>query len=129
MQTAVRLLPLFVAGVILNIVITLVLGRLSLVLAIGRCFFLCHCLDFHLSLSLVSGTFLTGVASLFYALDRPSYSYWGLEFTGIVLGVLGSDLVFASGTLFVAAIVHPYEQSLAGALFQTMAGVGIFSRW
>ena len=128
MQTAVRLLPLFVAGVILNIVITLVLGRLSLVLAIGRCFFFCHCLDFHLSLLSVSGTFLTGVASLFYALDRSSYSYWGLEFTGIVLGVLGSDLVFASGTLFVAAIVHPHEQSLAGALFQTMAGVSILIR-
>ena len=42
-----------------------------------------------------------------------------------MLGVLGSDLVFASGTLFVAAIVHPHEQSLAGALFQTMAGVSV----
>ena len=43
-----------------------------------------------------------------------------------MLGVLGTDLVFASGTLFVAAIVHPHEQSLAGALFQTMAGVSAF---
>ena len=66
-----------------------------------------------------------GVASLFFTFDNSSYPYWALEFPGIVLGVLGTDLVFASSTLFVATIVHSNEQSLTRALFQAIAGISI----
>ena len=39
------------------------------------------------------------------------------------MSVFGADFVFASGTLFVAKVSLPHEQSLAGALFQTMTQV------
>ena len=38
----------------------------------------------------------------------------------MVLSVCGADFVFASGTLFVAKVALPGEQSVASALFQTM---------
>lgn len=37
--------------------------------------------------------------------------------------VFGADFVYAAGTIFVAKIVLPHEQSLAGGLFQTMTQV------
>lgn len=37
--------------------------------------------------------------------------------------VFGADFVYSVGTIFVAKIVLPHEQSLAGGLFQTMTQV------
>ena len=39
--------------------------------------------------------------------------------------MFGADFVFASGTLYVAKIVKPHEQSLAGAMFTTMTQVNV----
>ena len=50
-------------------------------------------------------------------------SYWPLEFPAIWLSVLGVDLVFSAGTLFIATFALPHEQSMAGALFNTMIQV------
>jgi hypothetical protein len=41
-----------------------------------------------------------------------------------VLSVCGADFVFSTGTLFVAKVALPGEQSLAGALFLTMTQLG-----
>lgn len=41
-----------------------------------------------------------------------------------MLSVFGADFVFASGTLFVAKVAEGHEQSVAGALFQTMTQLG-----
>ena len=69
------------------------------------------------------GTTLTGTASLLFALINPSSSYWAFGFPAAVVGVFGADFVFASGTLFVAKVALPHEQSVGGALFQTMTQV------
>ena len=53
-------------------------------------------------------------------------SYWPLEFPAIWLSVLGVDLVFSAGTLFIATFALPHEQSMAGALFNTMIQVNPF---
>ena len=37
--------------------------------------------------------------------------------------VFGADFVYSAGTIFVAKIAFPHEQSLAGGLFQTMTQV------
>lgn len=70
------------------------------------------------------GTVLTATANLLFAVIQPSAPYWAFGFPASVLSVFGADFVFASGTLFVAKISLAHEQSLAGALFQTMTQLG-----
>ena len=79
----------------------------------------------HLKISGV-GTLSTSVAVLLFNLSKPSMSYWPLEFPAIWLSVLGVDLVFSAGTLFIATFALPHEQSMAGALFTTMIQVLFF---
>ena len=50
--------------------------------------------------------------------------YWAYGFPSALIIVLGADFVFASGTLFVAKITPPHEQSVAGAVFQAMTQIG-----
>lgn len=49
--------------------------------------------------------------------------YWAFGFPAAICSVIGADFVFAAGTIFVAKIALPHEQSLAGGLFQTMTQV------
>ncbi|KAK0200895.1 efflux transporter [Desarmillaria ectypa] len=104
--TMVRFIPMFVTGIILNTIVVLIIARVSIVWI------------------LASGTLATGCASLFFALIDPNASYWRFGFPSAILSVFGADFVFASGTIFVAKIVEPHEQSLSGALFQTMNQIG-----
>lgn len=104
--TMLRFIPMFVTGIILNTIIVLIIARVPIVWI------------------LASGTLATGCASLFFALIDPNASYWRFGFPSAILSVFGADFVFASGTIFVAKIVEPNEQSLSGALFQTMNQIG-----
>lgn len=72
----------------------------------------------------VFGTLITGCACVLFALINPSATYWAFGFPSTVMVVFGADFVFSAGTIFVAKIVFPHEQSLAGGLFQTMTQVG-----
>jgi hypothetical protein len=40
------------------------------------------------------------------------------------LVVVGADFVFSGGSVLVATLAHPSEQSLAGGLFQTLRQLG-----
>ncbi|KAK0476081.1 efflux transporter [Armillaria novae-zelandiae] len=104
--TMLRFIPMFVTGLILNTIVVLIIARVPIVWI------------------LASGTLATGCASLFFSLIDPNASYWRFGFPSAILSVFGADFVFASGTIFVAQIVEPHEQSLSGALFQTMNQVG-----
>lgn len=73
---------------------------------------------------IASGTALSGVAALLFALMNPNVTYWAFGFPGAILAVVGADFVFAGGTLFIAKVSLPHEQSLAGAVFQTMTQLG-----
>lgn len=66
---------------------------------------------------IVFGTIFTGSANLLFALINPSSSYWAFGFPAAVTSVFGVDFVFAAGTIFVAKVALPSEQSLAGAPF------------
>ncbi|THH07837.1 hypothetical protein EW146_g9190 [Bondarzewia mesenterica] len=70
------------------------------------------------------GTLLKSFANVFFALIKPAAPYWAFGFPAAVLSVFGADFVFAAGTLFIAKISLPHEQSVAGALFQTMTQLG-----
>ncbi|KIP11053.1 hypothetical protein PHLGIDRAFT_173914 [Phlebiopsis gigantea 11061_1 CR5-6] len=104
--TMVRLLPMFVTGMVCNLIVALVVGRVDVVFLI------------------VAGTALTATANLLFAVINVSSPYWAFGFPSAILSVFGADFVFAAGTLFVAKISLPHEQSLGGALFQTMTQLG-----
>ena len=67
---------------------------------------------------------LTGAANLLFAVIVPSAPYWAFGFPAAIIGVFGADFVFSSGTLFVARVCLPHEQSVGGALFQTLTQIG-----
>ncbi|KAG1735266.1 uncharacterized protein EDB91DRAFT_560665 [Suillus paluster] len=101
----VRLIPMFIFGFFCNIFVAMVVARLPLVIFA------------------VSGTLLTASAGILFALIDPSATYWAFGFPFTVLVVFVCDFVYSSGTLFIAQNALPYEQSVAGALFQTMTQV------
>lgn len=82
----------------------------------------------HINL-LVAGTTLTATASLLFAVINTHAPYWAFGFPASIVAVFGADFVFASGTLFVAKVSLPHEQSVSGALFQTMTQVRILDTW
>jgi len=102
----VRFIPMFVMGCICNLIVALVVGKLPLAVFV------------------VLGTLVTGSACVLFALIDPSATYWAFGFPSTCLVVFGADFVYAAGTLFVAKIVLPHEQSVAGGLFQTMTQIG-----
>jgi len=105
-QTMLRLLPMFVTGVICNVIVALVVGRVDVVYL------------------MLLGTSLTASANVFFAVVRPSQTYWAYGLPSAILSVFGADFVFSAGTLFIAKVALPHEQSVAGALFQTMTQLG-----
>ncbi|KJA16450.1 hypothetical protein HYPSUDRAFT_147747 [Hypholoma sublateritium FD-334 SS-4] len=106
MQTVIRLFPMFVSGVACNFFVGLMASRVPVVYLV------------------VVGTLATSVACLLFAVINPAITYWAFGFTATVLSVMGADFVFSAGTLFIARVALPHEQSVAGALFNTMTQLG-----
>ncbi|KAG0699243.1 major facilitator superfamily domain-containing protein [Suillus ampliporus] len=104
--TMIRFMPMFISGMLCNYLVALLVGRLPLVVFV------------------VSGTFLSAVACVLFATTDPSMTYWSFGFPSSILSVYGADFVFASGTIFVAKSALEHEQSIAGALLQTMTQLG-----
>ena len=129
--TMVRLLPMSVTGVTCNVIIALVVGRVPLVYLVRTSLSPssrpspAHLLTPVLSPPLlVIGTLLTGASNLLFALINPSAPYWAFGFPAAIVTVFGADFVFATGTLFIARVCLPHEQSVGGALFQTLTQLG-----
>ncbi|KIM24280.1 hypothetical protein M408DRAFT_233993 [Serendipita vermifera MAFF 305830] len=105
-HTMIRFLPMPVTGVLINVVVALTVG------AVNGAYLL------------ALGTAATSTAALLFALINPDAQYWAYGFPAAILCVFGADFVFACGSLFIAKIAHPKEQSVAGALFQTVQMLG-----
>ncbi|KAJ7765345.1 efflux transporter [Mycena metata] len=105
-RTVVRLTPMFVTGIICNVVVALIVRRVPT------------------QLILASGTLTTALAPLLFALIRPSAPYWSFGFPAAICSVVGIDFLFAAGMLMVSDAVGPGEQSVAGGVFQTMTQLG-----
>lgn len=119
-----RFIPMFITGVLLNIIVVLTIHRVPVVWLLGN-----H--SFKSRANLLTppsgiGTFVTGCAPIFFAVIKPSAPYWAFGFPSSICAVFGADFVFASGTLYVAKVVKEDEQSLAGGMFQTMTQVTSF---
>ncbi|KAF8066838.1 putative efflux transporter [Lyophyllum atratum] len=106
LRTVVRLLPMFVSGIICNMLVAVVVGYIPVLYLI------------------TIGTIGTSIAGLLFALINPNATYWAFGFPGAIVAVIGADFVFSAGTLFIAKVAEPHEQSLAGGLFQTMTQLG-----
>uniref|UniRef100_D8Q973 Major facilitator superfamily (MFS) profile domain-containing protein n=2 Tax=Schizophyllum commune (strain H4-8 / FGSC 9210) TaxID=578458 RepID=D8Q973_SCHCM len=106
MLAAIRFIPMFITGVLCNVFIAAFVAHVSLVWLMAL------------------GTIITSVAALLFALIDPNAPYWAFGFPAAITSVFGADFVFAAGTLFIAKISRPHEQSVSGGLFQTMIQLG-----
>ena len=70
-----------------------------------------------------AGTGATTIACLLFAIIVPTTTYWAYAFVSCSLSVMGADLIYTAGTLFIAKFALPQEQSVVGALFNTMIQV------
>ena len=61
---------------------------------------------------------------MLWAIIVPSAPYWQYAFPAAILAAFGPDFVFAVGTLYIAKISKPEEQSVAGGLFQALTNLG-----
>ncbi|KAI0668012.1 efflux transporter [Trametes maxima] len=104
--TMVRLLPMCVTGMLCNLIVALVVGHVPLVFLI------------------TTGLLFTGIANLLFGVIDPAAPFWTFGFPAAVVSVFGADFVFATGTLFVAKVCLPHEQSVGGALFSTLTQLG-----
>ncbi|KAG7091760.1 hypothetical protein E1B28_008161 [Marasmius oreades] len=104
--TMVRLIPMFITGIACNVLVASVVGRVPLVVL------------------MTAGCLITSGAALLFALIDPKAIYWAFGFPSAILAVVGADFVFPSGTIFVAKVSLPHEQSVAGAVFQGMTQLG-----
>ncbi|KAI9464426.1 efflux transporter [Lactarius psammicola] len=105
-RTMLRLLPMSTSGIVANVLIALMIGRVDVMYIVA------------------TGTFLIGCADVLFAVIDPSAPYLAFGFPAACIVVQGADFTFASGTLFIAKVSLPHEQSVAGALFQTMTQIG-----
>ncbi|EPS31963.1 hypothetical protein PDE_06922 [Penicillium oxalicum 114-2] len=103
LDITVRLLPMVVSGVLVNVVCGLVLHR-------------------------VSNTLLVGVGSLAYLASflilsfmKQEAIYWAYVFPALVLVVVGADISFNVTNMYVMSSLPPSQQSIAGGIFNTVS--------
>lgn len=129
----IRLFPMFITGILCNVIVVLIIPRISLIwilcMSVLSLPLACHSFVLSFSHRSASGALITACAAIFFALIDPNATYWAFGFPSAIFSVFGADFVFSAGTIFVARIVLPHEQSLAGALFQTMTQVSSLFLW
>ncbi|KAK9855415.1 hypothetical protein MYU51_002937 [Penicillium brevicompactum] len=102
LEITLRLLPMVVSGVLVNVVCGLLLHR-------------------------VSNKILTGIGALAYTASflilsfmKEDASYWAFIFPALVLVVVGADIQFNVTNMYVMSSLPPSQQSIAGGIFNTV---------
>lgn len=106
LQTALRFLPLVVAGLGTNVVAAMIMDRVNA----G-------------TVSLVGGI-ISAAAPLLFALQQPSWSYWVSAFPSMIICVISTDLLFNISNLVITTNFPGKNQGLAGGIFNTVAQLG-----
>ncbi|KAK5801151.1 hypothetical protein VI817_003363 [Penicillium citrinum] len=103
LDITVRLLPMVVSGVLVNVICGLVLHR-------------------------VSNKLLTGIGALAYTASflilsfmKEDAIYWAYIFPALVLVVVGADIQFNVTNMYVMSSLPPSQQSIAGGIFNTVS--------
>ncbi|KAK7542096.1 major facilitator superfamily domain-containing protein [Phyllosticta citribraziliensis] len=75
---------------------------------------------------LLLGTLALSISPLLFAVPSidPHTTYWAYGFPAMVLSVVGADIIFPCLTLFTAKSLPPEDQSLGGALINSVGQVG-----
>jgi len=125
METVARLVPMFVSGFLSNLVVGFTAAYIPLVWLLGELFSkLRKSVDsLCISHTIGAGTTATTISCLLFAIIVPSTTYWAYAFFATITSTMGALLVFTTATLFNAKLALPHEQSMFGALFNTMAQV------
>ncbi|TRM55696.1 major facilitator superfamily domain-containing protein [Schizophyllum amplum] len=106
MLAGVRYIPMLITGLMCNLFIAFFVARVSIVWLMSL------------------GTLITSIAALLFAVIDPDATYWAFGFPAAITSVFGADFVFAGGTIFIAKISRPHEQSVSGGLYNTMIQLG-----
>lgn len=101
-----RFIPTSVSGVLCNVLVALLIS------SVPTQWIIC------------CGTLATGIANVLFATASAEVSYWKNAFNAMWLCVLGADFLVSTGSVFVAAFAEGEEQSVAGAVFNTMLQLG-----
>ncbi|KAH8816390.1 major facilitator superfamily-domain-containing protein [Xylogone sp. PMI_703] len=105
--TAIRYIPLGITGVCASFMSGYLFDRISAN----------HILTFGLSATLIA-------CLLFAAPIPPHTTYWAQGFPAMAIAALGPDTVYPCLGLFTTQALPRKDQSVAGAMFQTVAGIG-----
>ncbi|TFK24819.1 efflux protein [Coprinopsis marcescibilis] len=106
LQTVIRILPMSVSGIICNMFVGYFAARVPVVFLTA------------------GGMAATAITCLLFAVIIPDVTYWAFGFPAAVLSVVGADFIFSAGSIYVAKVALPHEQSVAGGLFNTMTQLG-----
>ena len=125
METVVRLLPMFISGFLCNLVVGFTAAYIPLVWLLGALFSTLQKFMDSLDISHTTGAGATAttISCLLFAIIVPSTTYWSYAFFSTITSTMGALLVFTTATLFNAKLALPHEQSMFGALFNTMTHV------
>ncbi|KAJ7044973.1 major facilitator superfamily domain-containing protein [Mycena alexandri] len=105
LHTAVRFIPMTIAGVLVNILTGYVMNRVP-----GQPLIL---------LGIVGSI----IAPLIFALMDVHASYWSTAFL-VMIFVVGADVVYPAGNLHLSSVFDDDSQSLAGGLFNVASRLG-----
>ncbi|KAF7337738.1 MFS domain-containing protein [Mycena sanguinolenta] len=105
LQTALRFVPMTVAGVGVNVITGYVMSRVP-----GQPL-------------LLVGILASIIAPLIFAVMNVNGSYWGTAFL-VMLFIVGADVVYPVGNLHLATVFDEDSQSLAGGLFNVASRMG-----
>ncbi|RSH91274.1 hypothetical protein EHS25_009573 [Saitozyma podzolica] len=101
-----RFIPCPVSGILCNVLVAQLVSRVPTQLLV------------------CTGVTATGIANVLMALSPADVVYWRLPFNAMWMTVMGADFLMATGSIFVAKLALPDEQSVAGALNQTLVQLG-----
>ncbi|KAF2648578.1 major facilitator superfamily MFS-1 [Lophiostoma macrostomum CBS 122681] len=102
LSTGVHMLPMVVAGLLVNLVAALILHKVSNKLLMGI------------------GALAYTTSFLLSAVQRYGDSYWAFFFPALCLCVVGADFQFNVSNMYVLSSMPASRQSIAGSLFQTL---------
>ncbi|KAK7223310.1 hypothetical protein V2G26_011313 [Clonostachys chloroleuca] len=106
LSSAIRMIPSFVVGIILNLITGIFVHRVPAIWIV--------------TVSCV----LTAGSPLLMAVIQPHWSYWANAFVAQLLMPVCADVIFVIGMLVVSETFPEDKQALAGAVFNTAAQFG-----
>ena len=106
LDTSLRFLPAPVSGVAANIIVGLLVHRVSAYVLV------------------VIGIATTVLPPLLLAVNKPEWTYWALEFPAVTLLPAGADFLFTVSNLVVTDSFPDQTQGLAGGVFNTVSQIG-----